>query len=270
MKTDWLGRISLFVFAAYLVAGALALLHLIAADYDVVNNSQAYLPPSSQYWFGTDIFGRNVLSRTIQATLTAFSVGLFSALIALIIGVVLGAVAGYFGRWIDEGVVWLYTTLDSIPYILLLASFAFVLGQGLVNMYLALGLTSWIPLCRLVRGEFLKQREREYVVSATAFGFSGTRKIFRHILPNVMHIIAVQFSLIFIASIKIEVILSYLGLGVEPGRPSWGMMISDAQQELARGIWWNLTAASLFMFGLILSCSLLTENLRQRLDPRNS
>ena len=106
-------------------------------------------------------------------------------------------------------------------------------------------------------------------MAATALGYSPARKIFFHILPNVMHIVAVQSSLNFITAIKIEVILSYLGLGVEPGTPSWGMMIDDAQLELARGIWWNLGAATLFMFGLVLSCSLLIESLRQRLDPKS-
>lgn len=270
MKKDLTTLVSLLIITIYALLSGLALLKVIAVDFDLVNNSQTYLPPSSTYWLGTDIFGRNVLSRAIHATLTAFSVGLFSSLIALVIGVTLGSVAGYFGGWVDDIVVWFYTTLESIPYILLLAAFAFVLGQGLINVYFALGLTSWITLCRLVRGEFFKQREQEYVMAATALGYSPFRKIFCHILPNVMHIVVVQTSLNFIAAIKIEVILSYLGLGVEPGTPSWGMMIDDAQLELARGIWWNLGAATLFMFGLVLASSLLIEKLRQRWDPKNA
>lgn len=269
MKLDGIARISLAILLGYLLMGALSLLGVIAADFDLVNNAQTYLSPSQKYWFGTDIFGRNVLSRAIHATVTAFSVGLFSSLIALVIGLTLGALAGYFGGWVDDLIVWFYTTLDSIPYILLLAAFAFILGQGLTNVYFALGLTSWVTLCRLVRGEFFKQREREYVMAATALGYGHVRKIFHHILPNIMHIVVVQSSLNFISAIKIEVILSYLGLGVEPGTPSWGMMIDDAQLELARGIWWNLGAATLFMFGLVLSCSLLIESLRRRLDPKN-
>jgi ABC-type dipeptide/oligopeptide/nickel transport system permease subunit len=268
-KLDSVEIFSLCVLALYLLLGGLAFFHLIAQDFDLVNNLQTYLPPSSQHWLGTDIFGRDVLARAIHGTNTAFSVGVVSSFIALVIGVTLGALAGYFGGWVDDVIVWFYTTLDSIPYILLLAAFAFVLGPGLTNVYLALGLTGWVTLCRMVRGEVLKQREMEYVMAATALGYGHFRKIFHHLLPNILHIIVVQSVLNFIAAIKIEVILSYLGLGVEPGTPSWGMMIDDAKLELARGIWWNLAAASLFMFGLVLSCTLLIESLRRRLDPKS-
>jgi peptide/nickel transport system permease protein len=269
LKLDTLTGISLGILFAYFILGLLAFFHLIAKDFDLVNNLQVYLPPSREHWLGTDIFGRDVLARAVHGTNTAFSVGFVSSLIALVIGVSFGAVAGYFGGWVDDIVVWFYTTLDSIPYILLLASFAFVLGPGLTNVYLALGLTSWVTLCRMVRGEVLKQRELEYVQAATALGYGPFRKIFHHILPNILHIVVVQSALNFIAAIKIEVILSYLGLGVEPGTPSWGMMIDDAQLELARGVWWNLAAATLFMFGLVLASSLLIESLRQRLDPKS-
>jgi peptide/nickel transport system permease protein len=230
----------------------------------------SYQAPSADHWFGTDFLGRDVLSRAIHGTKIAFVVGFFAASLATLIGVFLGALGGFLGGWVDEIIVWLYTTLESIPYILLISAFAFSMGQGLTNLYIALGLTGWVKLCRLTRGEFLRQRNREYVAAAQALGTSPFSQMFKHIMPNVLHLAYIQFSLSFIYAVKVEVILSYLGLGVEPGTPSWGLMINDAKSELTRGVWWNLTAATLFMFVLILSVNLFTQSLRQALDPKAS
>lgn len=268
LKKNPIAVVSFFILCGYLLMALLASFGLIATDYSLVNNQNAYASSSSQYLFGTDIFGRNILSRAIHGTSTALAVGFFSTLLAMLIGISLGSLAGYFGGKVDDLVVWFYTTVDSIPYILLISAFAFILGQGLTNLYLALGLTSWVTVCRLVRGEFIKHKNREYVFAATAMGASHTRRIFLHILPNVFHITIIQFSLGFVQAIKLEVILSYLGLGVEPGTPSWGLMIDDAKLEIARGIWGNLTAATLFMFFLILSVNLFNDALRDALDPK--
>lgn len=252
----------------YILLTLLASFGLIATDFNLINNDNAYAPPSLDYWFGTDIFGRNVLSRAIHGTKTALAVGFMATSLAAFIGVILGSLAGYFGGKVDDLIIWIYTTIDSIPYILLISAFAFALGQGLTNLYLALGLTSWVKICRLVRGEFIKHKNREYVHAATALGASHSRRIFLHILPNVFHITIIQFSLGFVQAIKVEVILSYLGLGVEAGTPSWGIMIDDAKLELARGVWWNLAAATLFMFFLVLSVNLFNDALRDALDPK--
>jgi peptide/nickel transport system permease protein len=151
----------------------------------------------------------------------------------------------------------------------LISAFAFALGQGLTNLYIALGLTGWVKLCRLIRSEFLKQKNLDYVQAAQALGVGPLSKMFRHIFPNVAHLALIQFTLSFVFAIKAEVILSFLGLGVEPGTPSWGMMISDARVELTRGVWWNLLGATTFMFFLILSVNLLTDQLRSSLDPQS-
>ena len=208
------------------------------------------------------------MARVSHGTITSLTVGIVSTFLSIIIGTTLGALAGYFGSWIDDIVVWLYSTLDTIPYILLLASFSFVMGPGLKTICIAIGLTSWVSLCRLVRSEFMKHRNREYVQGAIAIGASHARRIFLHILPNVMHLILISFSLGFISAVKSEVILSFLGLGVEPGTPSWGTMIDDAKLELARGVWWSLSAATLFMFGLVLAFNLFNDALRDALDPK--
>lgn len=268
LKRNKMAIISFSVIVFYFAVAILAKLGFIATDFATVSNDLSYAEPDSTRWFGSDILGRNVFSRAIHGTYLAISVGFISSIISIPIGTTLGAMAGYFGGKIDDFITWLYTTIDSIPYILLLIALSFVLGPGLSNMYIAIGMTTWVTLCRLIRGEFLKHKNRDYVVAAEALGASHTRRIFKHILPNVFHIILIQFSLQFVFAIKTEVILSYLGLGAPPGSPSWGLMIDDAKQELARGIWWGITAASLLMFGLILAFNLFNDALRDALDPK--
>jgi ABC-type dipeptide/oligopeptide/nickel transport system permease subunit len=161
-----------------------------------------------------------------------------------------------------------YTTVDSIPDLLKIIALSFVLGRGLASVYISIGFTTWVNLCRLIRGEFLKHKTRDYVLAASALGAGHTRRMFVHILPNVFHIILINFSSRFILGIKTEVVLSYLGLGVEPGQPSWGVMIDDAKLELARGVWWQLAAATFAMFFLVLAFYILTDALREALDPK--
>jgi peptide/nickel transport system permease protein len=260
--------VSFWMIAVYILIAVLAKLGVLYPNVMVADNSSQYLPFSWQHPFGTDILGRDVLARAIHGTATALSVGLTASSLSLLIGLTLGALAGYFGGRVDSLITWLFTTIDSIPYILLIPSLTFVLGRGLINVYIAVGLTSWVTLCRLTRGEFMKHKNRDYVLAADALGASHSRKIFRHILPNVMHLAFVQFGLGFVSAIKIEVILSYLGLGVDPSTPSWGIMIDDAKLELARPFWGNLLAATLFMFGLILAFNLFNDALRESLDPK--
>ena len=268
MRKNRVGMISFWVIIAYVVIACLAKAGVIFPNWSVVDNGNAYLPFSWQHPFGTDFFGRDVLGRALSGTFTALSVGLMSSSISLIIGMTLGALAGYFGRWVDGVITWIYTTIDSVPYILLIPALTFMLGKGLVNVYIAVGLTSWVTTCRLIRAEVLKHRSREYVLAAEVQGASHFRRIFLHIIPNVLHLAFVQFGLGFVAAIKIEVILSYLGLGVDISTPSWGIMIDDAKQELARPFWGNFTAATTLMFGLILAFNLFNDSLREAFDPK--
>jgi ABC-type dipeptide/oligopeptide/nickel transport system permease subunit len=192
---------------------------LVASQWEA-EVGDSYAAPSMQHWLGTDIFGRSVLAKIIKSTEVAMSVGLVVGLIAIIIGVVLGALAGYFGGIVDECIVWFYTTVASIPNTMLLVALTFILGKGIFSVYVALGVTNWVELCRLIRGEVKRHKDREYVQAATALGASHLRKLCSHILPNVLHIVIIRFSLIFQFAIKSEVVLSYLGLGVQ-GSPSW-------------------------------------------------
>jgi peptide/nickel transport system permease protein len=141
------------------------------------------------------------------------------------------------------------------------------MDKGIISMSIALGATNWVTICRLIRGEFMKHKEREYVQAAKSLGASHARRIFTHILPNVTHLIIIQISFLFVSAILSEVVLSYLGLGVQ-GLPSWGTMIDEAKLELARGVWWQLATATGFIFFLALALNILGDALRDSLDPK--
>lgn len=263
---DRLALISLVIVSLYFLVAILTFLGVLASEWKM-EVGPAYAAPSAEYLFGTDFLGRSVLTKTIKGAETAIAIGLSTSIIALIIGTTLGAMAGYFGGLVDEVIVWFYTTASSIPTIMLLVSIAFIMGKGTTTVFISLGLTSWVGLCRIVRGEVMKHKDREYAHAANAIGAGHVRKIFKHILPNISHVLIINFSLTFESAIKAEVILSYLGLGVQ-GRPSWGTMIDDSKLELARGVWWQLGAATLAMFIIVLAFNILGDALRDALDPK--
>lgn len=216
---------------------------------------------------GTDNLGRDVLQRTVQGARIAFQVGIITSCIAIPIGVFLGCLAGYFGGKTDDFIVWLYSTFAAIPGLLFILAIAMVVGKGLLGVYLGIGLTTWVNLCRLIRGEVIKHKTRPYVQAARALGLSPFRIIFRHILPNVFHIIIITFSLRFPAAISTEVFMSFLGIGVQ-GEPSWGIMISNARLRLWQGVWWEMTFVTAAIFFIVLAFNLLGDALRDALDPR--
>lgn len=217
--------------------------------------------------FGTDNLGRDVFQRTVQGARIAFQVGIITSCIAIPIGVLLGCLAGYFGGKTDDFVVWLYSTFSSIPGLLFILAIAMVVGKGLLGVYLGIGLTTWVNLCRLIRGEVMKHKTRPYVQAAHVLGLGDFRIIFRHILPNVFHIVIITFSLRFPAAISTEVFLSFLGIGVQ-GEPSWGIMISNARLRLWQGVWWEITFVTAAIFFIVLAFNLLGDALRDALDPR--
>lgn len=263
---DKLACTALLIVVFYFVVALLTFLGVIAADWGK-EIGPSYSPPSADYIFGTDIFGRSVFLKMVKAAETAVAIGLATSMISLTIGTTLGAIAGYFGGLVDEVIVWFYTTFSSIPFIMLLVAIAFIMGKGTTTVFISLGVTSWVGLCRIVRGEVMKHKDREYIHAANSIGAGHSRKIFKHILPNISHVLIINFSLTFEAAIKAEVILSYLGLGVQ-GRPSWGTMIDDSKLELARGVWWQLGAATLAMFIIVLAFNILGDALRDALDPK--
>lgn len=216
---------------------------------------------------GTDIFGRSVLYKVLAGTRTAMTIGFVVTAISIPLGMLLGAVAGYYGGKVDALVVWLYSVVTSIPSILLIIGISYVLGKGLLAVCLALGLVGWVGLCRLTRGEVLKHKGREYVLAAQLLGAGDARVIVRHILPNVMHLPIVTASLAVLDAIKSEVILTFLGVGIQDG-DSWGTMIQDATGELAQGIWWPLVGVTVAMFAIIYALNVVGDALRDALDPK--
>jgi ABC-type dipeptide/oligopeptide/nickel transport system permease subunit len=235
--------------------------------YKVVNFDNRFAAPSVRHPLGTDSLGRDVLYQVVQGTRIAFTVGILTSAIAIPIAVVLGALAGYFGKFVDDFIVWLYTVFDSIPGLLFILAIAIVVGKGLVGVCLGIGLTTWVGLCRLIRGEYIKHRDRQYVLAAKSLGVGNFSIIFRHILPNVLHLVIISFSLRFPGAILTEVVLSYLGVGVQ-GEPSWGIMISDAKLRLWQGHWYELGGATVAMFFIVLAFNLFGDALRDALDPK--
>jgi peptide/nickel transport system permease protein len=234
-----------------------------AAKYKTVETPKAQTLP-----FGADRLGRDVLAKAMKGTQTSVFVGLLAAIVATIIGTVLGAIGGFFGGKAGDFLEWLYNVFTSIPDILLLLSFAVIFGRGITSVAIILALVGWTGVYRQVRAEFIKHSTRDYVRSAEAIGASTTSRMFKHILPNVSHVILVRMSLLVVGFIKYEVILSYLGLGVGVDDVSWGTMLAEAQSELILGYWWQLVAATAFMAVFVTAFSLMTDALRDALDPK--
>jgi peptide/nickel transport system permease protein len=218
---------------------------------------------------GGDKWGRDVVKKAVKGTETSLFVGIVAAALATFLGTFLGALAGYYGRWVDDFFNWLYSVFTSIPYLLLVLAIAAVLNQkGVLTVILILGLTGWTGIFRLIRAEYLKHRVREYVLAADAIGASDSRRMFVHILPNVSHVVLVQLSLHVVLFIKSEVILSFLGFGVGVDTVSWGSMLAEAPSELILGKWWHIAAATIAMAVLVTAFSLLTDAMRDALDPK--
>ena len=280
-------RICLVALAAYAAAAVfgevqyrVAKCRDVTPAYNVVNTSARYLPPCSTvtieqsnnqtikqfFLLGTDNLGRDVALRLVQGTRIAFHVGIVTSLIAIPLGVFLGLLGGYFGGKVDSLVVWLCATVASMPGLLFVLAISLVVGQGLLGIYLGIGLTTWVGTCRTIRAEVMKHRDRAYVQAARTLGYSHLRIMFRHILPNVAHIILIQFSIRFPSAVSTEVFISFLGIGVQ-GEPSWGIMINNARLRLWQGVWWEMTFTTLAIFVLVLVFNRLADDLRDRLDP---
>ncbi len=223
-----------------------------------------------KHWVGTDKLQRDIFARVLIGVNIAFKIGFVTAFIACLIGIILGGLAGYFGGWIDLVVTWIYSVFSSIPYIVLVVLIAAIFQgtSGLTGLYVAFGLSFWIGPARMVRGEILKIKELEYIEAAVAVGNSRLVVLFKHVLPNTMHLIFVYFSLLFIGAIKSEVVITFLGLGVK-SMPSWGLMISNAIPDIGEGFWWRMIGASVALFGLVYAFNIFTDALQDALDPKH-
>ncbi len=238
----------------------------VTPAYNVENLNACCQPPSAEHWLGTDNLGRDVGLRLVQGARIAFHVGIMTSLIAIPLGVILGLLGGYYGGKVDSVVVWLCATVASMPGLLFILAISIVVGKGLLGIYLGIGFTTWVGVCRTIRAEVMKHRDRAYVQAAKVLGYSDLRIMFRHILPNVAHIILIQFSIRFPSAVSTEVFISFLGIGVQ-GEPSWGVMINNSRSRLWQGVWWEMTFTTLAIFALVFVFNHLADYLRDRLDP---
>ena len=255
------------------------------------NPQEVFMEPSARHWLGTDYLGRDCFMRAAGGIATAVKVGVIAAMIAAVIGVTLGMLSGFYGGRTDSIISWFYSTFAAMPTLLFILAFALLFTKdylspaltaplrisaamlhcepGMLAVYLAIGLTGWVSLCRVARAETMKLRNHTFVQASRVAGVSDTVILFHHILPNIMHLVIIYFTLRFAYAVMTEVLVSYLGLGVQSA-PSWGVMISDGQERLWRGVWWEVTAATVFMFVLVLNLNLLGDALRDILDPKSS
>ena len=260
------------------------LLILLVGGYAIVELSSKY------HVLGTDKVGQDVLYQGLKSIRTGMIIGTLTTLVMLPFALILGISAGYYRGWIDDLIQYIYTTLNSIPGVLLIAASILVVQVYMSNheenfanvairadmrllfLCLILGVTSWTGLCRLLRAETMKLREMEYVQAARALGVRNTTILTRHILPNVFHIILISVVLDFSGLVLAEAVLSYVNIGVDPTTNSWGNMINSARLEMAREpiVWWSLAAAFIFMFALVLAANLFADAVRDAFDPRRA
>ena len=266
-RRDRAGMLGLAIVLLYFIAALGVWAGWWATGWAEVHGGK-WNPASAEYWFGTNLIGQDIFQRALYSVATAFEVGLVVAVLSTVLGATLGAMAGFFsGRMTDELVLWLMGVLDSIPFYLLVAAIAFALRGNPWSMHVAMVSTFWITTSRLVRGEVIKLKNLEFVEAAHAIGVPEYTIIFRHIVPNTLHILLVQSTITFVAAIKSEIILSFLGLGVKDGM-SWGLMISESTLEVLAGFFNNFLAASVLMFILVMAFNMFSDALQDALDPR--
>lgn len=261
--TSWKEKGDSIIYERYIDEG-------ISEIKSIVRSQVAIQPIINQkFYLGTDKFGRDILSRLIIGTRVSLSVGLIAVIISLTIGVILGAIAGYFRGKVDEVIMWFTNVIWSIPTLLLVFAMTLVLGKGFWQVFIAVGLTMWVNVARLVRGQMLAVRELEYVEATKALGYSHTRTIFKHILPNIMGPVVVIAAGNFASAIVIESGLSFLGVGVQPPQPSWGLMIKENYNFIITHNPMLALAPGIAIIVLVLAFNLLGNGLRDALNVKS-
>jgi len=225
--------------------------------------------PSAQHLMGTDLYGRDIMSRIIYGARISLQIGIFSTLVSLLLGVPLGALAGYFGGKVDDFISWIINVIFAFPFLLfVLAVVAVFKNPSMVVVYIAIGVVQWVSIARVVRAQFIYLREREFVEAAKALGLPTWRVVFVHILPNALAPVIVQATLGMGGIILLEAGLAFLGFGAQPPTPSWGLMISEGQKYLGQGIWWWAVFPGLSIMYTVLGFNFLGDGLRDALDVR--
>lgn len=267
MITRSTGVLGLVLVAAFAVVSLLVWLGLAGQDWAAAQGGR-WEASNATHWWGTNVLGQDVFQRSVYSVKVAFEIGMLVTLCTAVIGCCAGAVAGWYrDRWPGEAMVLVMGVMDSIPFYLFVAALAYALRGYPFAMQIAMVACFWTTTARLVRAEVLRLREQEFVLSAGLLGLPGWRLMLRHVLPNTYHVVLAQSAIVFAAAIKAEVILSFLGLGVQDG-VSWGLMLAESTQEVLAGHFNNFWAASLPLFALLLGFNLLADSLQSALDPR--
>ncbi|MFC1777979.1 ABC transporter permease [Pseudomonadota bacterium] len=267
LKTDRYGMSGLVVVIFFFIVALLVWTGMLGQGWSEVSGN-SWESASVTHWFGTNLLGQDILQRTLFGTATAYEVGLTVTVCSAILGTVMGALAGWYrDSWLDEVILWLKGVLDSIPFYLFAAAVAFALQGSPAAMHLAMIITFWTTTARIIRGEVIRIKQREFIEAARAIGLPGLTTVFRHVLPNTVHILLVQSTIVFVAAINTEVILSFLGLGIQDG-VSWGLMLAESSQEVLAGHFGNFIAAGTSLFILLMGFNLLADALQDALDTR--
>lgn len=266
LRLDRWGLLGLFIVLVFLALAIGAWAGWLGQDWAKADGGR-WESPGAEHWFGTNALGQDIFQRMVVGSRTAFEIGLIVALATTVLGAAFGALSGWRATtWVDDIVVWIMGVLDSVPFYLFVAALAYAM-QGLwYAMHVAMILTFWTSTARLVRAEVMRLKGQDFVRSAQALGLPAWRIIVRHVLPNNSHILLVQGTLIFVAAIKTEVILSFLGLGMQDG-VSWGVMLAESTQEVISGQFGNFLAASGSLFVFLLGLNLLSDALQDALEP---
>ena len=267
LRTDKAGLAGLFIVAVFFLIAAGVWSGILGQSWSNATGGR-WESPGAEHWFGTNVLGQDIFQRSVYSVRTAFEIGIVVSVLSTILGATLGAVAGWYDdSWIDGTILWLKGVLDSIPFYLFVAAVAFALQGQDWAMHVAMIATFWTTTGRLVRAEVKKIKTQEFILSARAIGLPDPLILIRHVLPNTFHILFIQTSIAFVAAIKTEVILSFLGLGVQDG-VSWGLMLAESTQEVLAGHFGNFIAASGMLFALLMGLNLLADALQDAMDPR--
>ena len=241
--------------------------YLTPHDPNLGNLMVRLKPPSATHWFGTDQLGRDVFSRVIAGTRISLFIGVVAELIALTIGVIMGTIAGFFGGWVDKLISRLIEILSSFPFLLFALAIMMVLGPGIINIFIAIGLLSWTNVARLIRGQVMRLKTSEYVMAARAAGANELSIIFKHLIPNCMSTIIVILTMDIPGAIMTETFFSYIGMGVRPPHASWGKMLSESRMYMRTAPTYSIFSGLLLML-TVLAFNTFGDALRDALDPR--
>ena len=262
-------KMAIASFFLLVIIALIAVFAPLIAPYDPYTQDLSRInePPSSDHWFGTDDVGRDLFSRVVYGTRISMLVGVVCEAICVPIGVILGALAGYFGGWVDAVISRIIEIFASFPTILFAIAVMFILGPGIMNIFIAIGVIGWTGLARMIRGQIMQLKEKEFVEAARASGASNMKIIFRHLIPNCLSTIIVVITLDIPGDIMLESTLSFVGLGVQPPDPSWGSMISEGRNFIRQNVWYSYFPGLAIML-VVLAFNTLGDGVRDALDPK--